>query len=82
MDIVIKPFEFLPNHFHFGADVDGDHDSLQRKTAKNGQFYFTLVATNGEVIGTSEMYTTEQARDGGIDAVKRVASGAETVDKL
>jgi uncharacterized protein YegP (UPF0339 family) len=52
----------------------------QRKTAANGQFYFTLVAPNGEIIGSSEMYTTKRSREGGIDAVKRVAPGAPTED--
>ena len=45
----------------------------QRKTSSNGEFYFVLVAGNGEVIGKSEMYTTEQARESGIESVKRNA---------
>ncbi len=44
-----------------------------RKTATDGQFYFVLVAPNGEVIGLSEMYTTERAREKGIKAVKKTA---------
>jgi uncharacterized protein YegP (UPF0339 family) len=48
--------------------------------ARNGQFYFTLSASNSEVIGVSEMYNTESARDNGINAVKRDAPAAETVD--
>jgi uncharacterized protein YegP (UPF0339 family) len=51
-----------------------------RKTAADGQFYFTLVAANGEVIGTSEMYTTERRRDDGIEAVKRTAPDAPVED--
>lgn len=46
----------------------------------NGQYYFTLNASNGQVIGTSETYTTSQARDGGIAAVKAYAPTAPTVD--
>ena len=57
-------------------------ERYQRKTAKDGQFYFNLAATNGEVIGTSEMYTSEQSRDGGIEAVKREAPGATVEDKI
>ena len=45
----------------------------QRKTAANGQFYFNLIAANGQVIGTSEMYTSQPARDNGIEAVKNTA---------
>lgn len=40
-----------------------------QKTAKNGQFYFVLRAANHQVIGASEMYTTEQNRQNGIEAV-------------
>jgi uncharacterized protein YegP (UPF0339 family) len=43
-----------------------------RLTATNGQNYFVLKALNNEVIGTSEMYNTTQARENGIAAVKRV----------
>ena len=56
-------------------------ERYQRKTAKDGQFYFNLVAANGEVIGTSEMYKSEQSRDGGIGAVKGAAPGATVDDK-
>lgn len=59
----------------------GTDERYQRKTSTDGQFYFTLVAANGEVIGTSERYKTEQSRDGGIDAVKRAAPDAVIDDK-
>ncbi|GAB5565182.1 MAG: YegP family protein [Winogradskyella sp.] len=51
-----------------------------RKVASNGQYYFNIKATNGEVIGTSEMYNSSQARDNGINAVKRDAPIADTED--
>ena len=35
------------------------------KTAKNGQFMFNLKAANGQVILTSEMYTTKAAAENG-----------------
>lgn len=44
----------------------------ERKIAKDGSYYFNLKAGNGEIIGTSEMYTTISAREGGIDSVKRM----------
>lgn len=59
------------------APDDGKYD---RKTAKNGQFHFNLKAANGEVIGTSEMYTTSSARDKGIESVKNNAPAAAIVD--
>lgn len=59
------------------APTDERYD---RKEAKNGQFYFTLKATNGEVIGKSEMYTTKAARENGIESVKKNAPIANTED--
>ena len=41
-----------------------------REKSANGQFYFNLKANNGQVIGTSEMYTTAESRDNGIESVK------------
>ena len=40
------------------------------KQAKNQQFYFVLKAGNGEVILTSEMYTTKAAALSGIASVQ------------
>jgi uncharacterized protein YegP (UPF0339 family) len=58
-----------------------DDKNFERKTSTNGQFYFNLKAGNGQVIGSSEMYTTEAARDNGIESVKTNCSTA-TVDDL
>lgn len=55
-------------------------DRYRRKTATNGQFYFTLIAANGETIGNSEMYTTERRREDGIESVKRTAPDAPVED--
>jgi hypothetical protein len=41
---------------------------------------FNLRAANGQVIGTSETYSSESARDNGIDAVKRAAPDAALSD--
>ena len=59
------------------APIDSRYD---RKTASNGQFYFNLKAGNGEIIGTSEMYTTEAARENGIASVKTNAPIAPVED--
>ena len=53
-----------------------EDDRYDRKTASTGAPYFVLKAGNNEVIGTSEMYSSEGARDKGIDAVKRAAPDA------
>jgi len=51
-----------------------------RKTTSAGQFYFTLRAANYEPIGNSETYTTENARDNGIESVKKTAPDADVED--
>ena len=56
-----------------------DDAKFDRKTSSNGKFYFNLKATNGQIIGTSEMYEAEAGRDNGIDSVKTNALIA-TVD--
>jgi uncharacterized protein YegP (UPF0339 family) len=40
------------------------------KDSRNGKFYFNLKAANQQIIGTSEMYDSERAREKGIDSVK------------
>jgi uncharacterized protein YegP (UPF0339 family) len=56
-----------------------DADRFEKCTSSNGKFYFNLKATNGQIIGTSEMYESEASRDNGIDSVMRNAPDA-TVD--
>ena len=41
------------------------------KLAKNGQYYFNLKATNGEVILTSEMYKAKSSALNGIASVQK-----------
>ena len=47
-----------------------DDNRYEKKVATNGQFHFNLKAGNHEIIGSSELYTTEAARDNGIESVK------------
>jgi uncharacterized protein len=49
----------------------GDDTRYERKTAKNGQAYFVLTATNGQIIGKSEMYSSVSAMENGIQSVKK-----------
>lgn len=58
-----------------------DEGRFERKEAKNGSPYFVLKAGNGQVIGTSEMYSSESARDNGIASVMKNAPEAEVVDE-
>jgi uncharacterized protein YegP (UPF0339 family) len=56
-----------------------DDAKFDRKTSSNGKYYFNLKATNGQIIGTSEMYEAEAGRDNGIESVKTNAADS-TVD--
>ena len=56
-------------------------ERYERKTAKNGQPMFNLKAANHEIIGTSETYSSETARDAGIASVKTNAPSAPTDDQ-
>jgi uncharacterized protein YegP (UPF0339 family) len=51
-------------------------EHFQKKQSSDNQYYFLLVAANGKTIGSSEMYTTEAARDHGIEVVHDVAPQA------
>lgn len=44
-------------------------------------YHFVLTAANGEIIATSENYTTKQSAKDGIDSVKQNASGADVEDE-
>lgn len=58
-----------------------DDSRYERKTSSNGKAYFSLKASNGQVIGTSEMYESEAARDNGIASVKSNAADAVVDDQ-
>ena len=45
------------------------------------QYIWVLKAGNGEIIATSERYTTKAAAKGGIDSVKKNAADANTDDQ-
>ena len=55
-------------------------DMFDRCTAKNGSPYFCLKASNGQVIGSSEMYSSKSAMENGIASVKKNAPKASVVD--
>jgi Uncharacterized conserved protein len=43
------------------------------KEAKNGKFHFNLKASNGQVIGTSQLYASEASCKNGIESVMKNA---------
>jgi len=53
-----------------------DDSKFDKETSSNSKFYFNLKASNGQIIGTSEMYETAAGRDNGIESVKSNAPGA------
>lgn len=55
---------------------------FERKEAKDGAPFFNLKATNGQVIGKSEMYSSTAACENGIESVKKNAPEAEVVEEL
>lgn len=56
-----------------------DDSKYESKTSANEKYYFNLKATNGQIIGTSEMYESVASKDNGIASVKSNAPDA-TVD--
>ena len=58
-----------------------DDQKFDRKLSSNGKFYFNLKATNGQIIGTSEMYESAASREAGISSVKTNATGSVTEDE-
>ena len=54
---------------------------FDRLEAKNGKPYFNLKATNGQIIGGSEMYESVASRENGIQSVMKNAPEATIDDK-
>ncbi|MDB5742873.1 MAG: hypothetical protein JWR68_1188 [Polaromonas sp.] len=57
-----------------------DDSRYNRLVGKNGAPYFTLSAANHQVIGQSEMYSSEGARDKGIESCKANGPNATVND--
>lgn len=57
-----------------------DDSKYDRKTSTNGKPFFNLKATNGQIIGSSEMYESVSSRENGIESVKKNAPAAEISD--
>lgn len=59
----------------------GDDGRYGRLAGKDGSPYFVLKAGNGQVIGQSQMYSGEKARDEGIASCQANGPGAATDDQ-
>ncbi|MEO9147704.1 MAG: YegP family protein [Ginsengibacter sp.] len=58
-----------------------DDSKYEKKSSTNGKHYFVLKATNGQIIGTSEMYENTSGRDNGIASVKSNAPNASIIEE-
>jgi uncharacterized protein YegP (UPF0339 family) len=58
--------------------IDGRFDS---QMSMNGKYFFNLKASNGQVVGSSQMYESEATRDNGIESVKNNAPDATVEDE-
>lgn len=58
-----------------------DDSKFEKNTAKDSRWYFNLKAGNGQIIGTSQMYESENGMDNGIESVKTNAPGASVEDE-
>ena len=59
----------------------GNAANYAKLTGKDGSPYFTLKAANHQVIGQSQMYSSEAARDSGIASCVASAPGAVVDDQ-
>ena len=57
-----------------------DEKRFDIKEASNGKPYFNLMAGNGQIIGSSQMYANETNMKNGIASVMKNAPEAEIVD--
>jgi uncharacterized protein YegP (UPF0339 family) len=58
-----------------------NEERFEKKSSSNGKPYFVLKANNGQVIGSSEIYESEGARDNGISSVMANAPDASVVQE-
>jgi uncharacterized protein len=61
-----------------GADAvlrhGADEQRFEHRVARNGQFYFVVKSTNGEIIGASETYVTKYNAERGARAVRAIVA--------
>lgn len=50
-----------------------------KKSAKSGQFYFNIVASNGQVLAASEQYKEKASAVDAIESIKKNAAAAPIV---
>ena len=68
-----KGIESVRKHAHATAKFD-------LFIAKNGEYYFNVRASNGQIIGSSEGYNSLSSRSKGMNSVRQNAADAIVVD--
>lgn len=55
---------------------------FELKMAKNGDYHFNLLATNGQIILQSEMYKSRASAENGIESIKKNAADDSRYERL
>jgi uncharacterized protein YegP (UPF0339 family) len=55
---------------------------FELKLAKNGDYYFNLLAGNGQIIISSEMYKSKASAENGIASIKKNGGTESNFDRL
>lgn len=55
--------------------------AFEIREASNGKHYFVLKATNGQIVGQSQMYASQHSAEQGCDSVRRHAPAAVLEDE-
>jgi uncharacterized protein len=58
-----------------------EDNSYERKLSVNNMYYFVLKATNGQLIGNSEMYSSKACMEEGIESVKKNENNIKVVEE-
>lgn len=58
-----------------------DKDNFEQLTSSNGKHYFNLKAGNGQVIGTSQMYESQDSMVNGLASVLKNAHNASVEEE-
>jgi uncharacterized protein YegP (UPF0339 family) len=85
-EIILKSENYVSKHdalngiesTRTNCPLDENYDRL---IAKDKSPYFNLLAKNHKIIGTSEMYSSEQMRDHGIESVKKYGTTSVIKDE-
>lgn len=70
----IKGIEFVRNSCN-------DDSRYERKQSVNNKHYFVLKASDGQIIGNSEMYASKAGMENGIQSVKKNGINTKVVEE-